>query len=352
MQTRTNNFDSQLGFTVMELLVALLLSLVVFAMVFSLLRNSIITANANVELGDATQSLRNSQEFISRDLITAGDGLRGIGNVRVPVGFVTQRLTARSASTVDPTTTGYVNIGTVLSDFQVPAGTAITNIAPAMNVLTGTHRITFLTVDSTFTQIPIGVGSANFTTGSISVPALTISQFNVGEIYFMTDGLMGVFGTITSIDVAGNRIFWANGDPYGLNIQGAAGPLGTVTTAGTRPTTLLRMQIVQYYVDDQGRLHRRVYGVRGSGHIDSIVAEHLTAMRFRYTLRPAGTNATIYQQPLDQVTVGDHGMVRLIEVLSAVESANPLQDNVKHQVNGSIIIGVRNLQFSEAAMPT
>ena len=54
------------------------------------------------------------------------------------------------------------------------------------------------------------------------------------------------------------------------------GQLGfSVTNLGTYPTTLSRVKIVQYFVDEQNKLVRRVFGVKGSGFIDNIVAEHL-----------------------------------------------------------------------------
>jgi type II secretory pathway pseudopilin PulG len=349
-------YEQQIGFSIAELLIAMVLMLIVFASVFSLLQGSIVTANANTEMGDAKQSLRNAQEYIARDLMTAGDGLRGIGTVYLPTGFVTERLTTRSAATVDPTASGYVDIGAFVSDDNIAGGTPIINSNPAVNFLGASDRISLLSVDPTFVPITIPAGGTNFGVSSIDVPPASIGQFQLGEIYFISSGTNSAFGTITEINGAGAKIFWKNGDAYGINRSGSNGTLAHVAappdpSQPSLPSMLLRMQIIQYFVDQQGKLIRRAYGVKGAGFADSIIAEHVNSLQFRYSLRPNGSSAQIYENPTSNIAIGDQGRVRLVDLWASVDTANPLYDGARHSVDGSVHVGIRNMQFSESAMP-
>src|SRR5215213_8121561 len=122
--------NNQAGFSLLELMIVMVLMLIITATVFSLLRGTIITANANYEMTDAGQGLRNSQEFLSRDILSAGDGLKGIANVWVPTAFVTKYLTTQTATMLDPTNTGFISLGAVVSDDNVAAGTRIPDSSP------------------------------------------------------------------------------------------------------------------------------------------------------------------------------------------------------------------------------
>jgi hypothetical protein len=59
-----------------------------------------------------------------------------------------------------------------------------------------------------------------------------------------------------------------------------------VAGLNTSPVAVMRLQIIQYYVTSSGLLMRRVIGVRGAGFRDSVVAEHVTNLQFRYVTNP------------------------------------------------------------------
>ena len=69
---------SQDGFSLIEVLVATTVMLIVVGAVFSLVRSSMKVATTTYEMTDAQQNLRTAQEFINRDLMNAGDGLKSI----------------------------------------------------------------------------------------------------------------------------------------------------------------------------------------------------------------------------------------------------------------------------------
>lgn len=92
---------------------------------------------------------------------------------------------------------------------------------------------------------------------------------------------------------------------------------------------------------------RRVFGVQNAGFIDSVIAEHLIDFRINYTLKTS-TDGSIFDQPSRVLNLDDAALVRLIESVISVETAYPLQNGQKDQVDGLITGGVRNLQFLEA----
>ena len=333
----------------MELIIVMALTLVIMAAAFTLLRGTVTTANNNFEMTSAQQGLRISQEYLARDILTVGDGIKGIGLIWLPTRFVTDYLSSRTTSNLDPTNSGYVSIGAVISDDNVPAGKNVPGSVPATTVKERTDRITLLTMDRTFSTIDLATADVSSNSGYITVPPSRLVDFRVGEVYFLTNGIAGTFGTVTALDNGTSRIYWANGDAYGLNRTGASGSMNSISGANMS-MTLMRVQIINYFVDASGRFVRRVFGVRQNGFIDNVIAEHLVWLDFRYTLKP-DTSATILDQPEKQIELADASRVRMIEPKITVETAYALQSGQKEQLEGMTQIGVRNIQFLEAPVP-
>src|SRR3954469_16723761 len=128
---------SQAGFSMAEMLVALGCMLVIGAASLALVGSSIKFANTTYNLTDAEQSLRNAHEVINRDLTSAGDGLRGIGTITAPVGFVQSYITRTPVTCNDA---NFPCIGIVTSDDSIPAATAIPQSNPAINFLASSDR--------------------------------------------------------------------------------------------------------------------------------------------------------------------------------------------------------------------
>ena len=349
--SKSSSVKAQKGFSLIELIIVLAIMMVILGATFSLMRGTISTANANYELTGAAQNLRNSHEFLNRDILTVGDGLRGVSNIWMPTSFVTKYLTARTASNLDPSATGYVSIGAIITDNDVPANTKIPGTSPALKVLLKTDRITLLAVDPSFDSIDVPINGSDYNTGRIAVPADRIGDFSVGEIYYIMGGSTGAFGAITKIDTATGAIYWEAGDSLGLNRIGTTGPLGSATNLNRAVASLTRVNIKNYFVDEAGKLIRRSFGVKGGAFIDSVIAEHLVDLQFHFALKPT-IPGVILDQPAEQLALNEATMVRVIEPFVSAETAYALQDGEKHQVTGATQIGVRNIQFLEAPVPT
>jgi len=348
---RKNN--RQAGFSMLELMISLVTMTIITGATFALIGGSLKFASATYHITDAEQGLRTAHEIINRDLTTAGDGLRGIGTIQVPKTFVQSYLT--QTPIVDSSTPNYVNLALVTSDDAVPANTAVPQASPATTVLSSTDRVTLLTTDTSF--IPVTLLGGKITVSSpntnILVTSAEIGRFQAGEIYAIVSGNSAAFGVISSVNTSTNILTMTDGDVYGINQTGAGTPINMVSVGGTQPTTMLKVQIIQYYVNANNLLMRRVFGVKGAAFVDSIIAEHVTNMQFRYATNLTDANGFV-PQPVRQLQSAQQQLaVREVETTIAVETLRAVNavtanNNGKQVISTTTATTVRNLQFRQA----
>lgn len=342
----------QSGFSLLELTVAVAVMLIITASVLTFMKDSLRISLTTHELTDAQESVRTAQEFINRDLTSGGDGLRNMGNICLRSAFVTNYLTRNPNN--NPCGVGLVNFPLIHSDNNLPANITVLGTNPVVKVRTNptsTDRMTLLQSDPNPNFPPIGL-AATAITGlglNIRVPAADINKFNVGEIWFITSSAGATFGTITAKNAATFTLTFATGDTYGLNQANAAGPINLVSGNGTLPTTIMRMRIIHYFVNDRGLLVRRTFGIANGGYTDSVIAEHITNLQFRYILAPTDTG--LAQQPVAQLAIDEQGEVRQVEVSVTSETSHPINNGNRQPITMTTTTSVRNYQFMEALQP-
>jgi type II secretory pathway pseudopilin PulG len=342
--------DSQAGFSIIEVLIATAVMMVVLASVMGLLARSISTTNSTYELTESQESLRTAHEYIHRDLTTVGDGLKCIGGIQIPAAFIATYLSV--APGIDPN-----NFPIVASDDNLPGTTVVALANPADNILAGTDRITLLSIDPTFTSIPLVAGKVSAAGNSIAVSAADAARVNVGEIYCVTSRTGAAFGTITGIALGANpTLTLAPGGADIYNLNQVNGPISSVardpTSGLSVATTLARIRIIQYFINTNRLLIRRVFGVRNAGFIDNVVAEHVTDLKIRYSLNLPDPNG-FARQPVTQLTsTSEQSAVREVEVSITAETAHAVNKGVPWPVTMTTSTSVRNLQFRRALQPT
>jgi prepilin-type N-terminal cleavage/methylation domain-containing protein len=346
---------SESGFSLLEVLVAMFVMLIIAGAIFALMRDSMKTSTAALELSDAQQSVRTAQEYINRDLVNVGDGLNSISNILVPVNFVTNFLTLNPVT--DPATPGFVNLALLTSDNNVLPNTPVLGTLPAVNVRSTpllTDRISILQMErpEIFTPITLAAGAITPATGFAAVSTADIDRFAVGEIYFITSASGGIFVTVTDRQGVGSAtpfLAFGAGDAFGLN---SAGQLNVITSNATLPVSICRMKIIHYYVNDNGLLMRRVFGVRNAGFNESVIAEHAVSLQFRYflNLHDAAGNVA---QPEAQLTTSDQQVeTRQVEITLTMETPHTLQNGQRQQITTTTSTSVRNMQFRRSLQPT
>src|SRR5262249_5883566 len=197
--------------------------------------------NSAYYMTDAEESMRAAHELINRDLTSAGDGLKTIGGMTVPVGFASNYLTRTTLTDVSDTT--HHQLGLLSSDDAIPAATAVPQLAPAANFLPNSDRISMITQDRTWNggnSVTLLAGKITIvgSTTKIDVGAANINLFQANEIYAVVANGNAGFGMITSITAASNEINMANNDAFGLNEPAALTPISKATPLPPPPPTL------------------------------------------------------------------------------------------------------------------
>jgi len=356
--THQQNKKSERGFSLLEVLIVLVMMIVITGAVFGLMRDSMKTSHAALEMTDAQESARTGHEYINRDLVNTGDGLNSINNIRVPLNFVTNYLT--SSPIADPSTPGIVNLGLITADNNVPANTLVLGTAPAVTVRATpflTDRITILQMErpENFTPITLAAGSLTPVDGVATVSPADINRFSVGEIYFITSAVGGAFATITDRQGVGTptpALVFGPGDVFGLNSIGAGGQLDVITAGATLPISICRMKVIHYYINSNGLLMRRVFGVKNAGFSESVIAEHVVSLQFRYFLNLRDVNGNMIQPTAQLVSAQQQVETRQVEVTLIVETPHSLQNGKRQTISMTTSASVRNMQFRQSLQPT
>jgi prepilin-type N-terminal cleavage/methylation domain-containing protein len=368
-----NKLNQQQGYSMIELMVALGIMVVISAASFALFAGSMKFTNATYHMTDAEEALRNAHEVMNRDLTTAGDGLRGIGTITAPLAFVQTFLTRTPVTCNDP---NYPCIGIVTSDDNIPAGTAVPLASTPVNFQPNSDRISMLTVDSNFN----GGNAVSLLAGKITVSGSntllnvgtgSINLFQNNEIYAIVSQNSAAFGVVNGVNPVTGVVTLSNSDGgFGLNQTSATAPISVVssvlTGASTQPASVIRIQIIQFFVDANGLLIRRVYGIKGASFIDSVVAEHITNLQFRYLTNMLDVNGNVQQPKRVLATSTEQAALRQIETSIGVETAkavNAASDvtsssnacgsspNGKQSICSTTGTTIRNLQFRQALTP-
>lgn len=345
--------NSQAGFSLLEMLIAVAVLVVLTGSVAALLRDTMKVTTATYEITDAQENLRIAQEYINRDLMNSGDGLKSISTIRVPTTFVQNYITLNPIPD-SSMPSGTTNLGILTSDNNLPANTSVTGSNPAVTVRAGSDRQTILELDPNFVPIALnGSQTAINSTGStITVSAADIGKFNVGEVYFVTSALGGTFVTITAKSTGTRVLTCANGDSLGLNLTGTGGHLKAISNSGALATSLMRMKIIHYFVTSTKLLMRREIGVAGATFRDSIIAEHVLNVQLNYSLNIVDSNGNIAQPTQTLSNTEQRLAVRQVETTVTVETPKALQNGQQPTISATTATSVRNMQFRQALQPT
>lgn len=345
----TDELRKQDGFSLTELLMAMIVMAIIVSAVLSQVASVFRVSNTTYEMTDAQQGLRTAQEYINRDLVSTGDGLRGINNVRLPLVFVQDYVTTNPVT--NPSDPNYVTLPIITSDNDVAAATAVGGANPPVNLLAGADRLTIMMIDSRFAPVSLPATAINSTGSNITLTPqqLADNDFQTRQVYFINSEYGATFAAITSLnltDPANPKLAFGNADPCGFNVTGTSGSLRFVARGAANqpvPTSLMRMQMIQYFVNENGSLVRRLFGTGGNtAFTDSVIAENVTNFQLRYFLDNAA-------QPVTQLATAQQQVaVRQVEVSIDVRTTHAVVNGAPQTIGTTTSTSVRNLQFRQA----
>lgn len=343
------------GFSLVELMIAMGIMVALSAIAMTFMADSIKISTVTNELTEAQQNLRTAQDFISRDLVAVGDGMEDIKAPRMTKTFLNGYLTKAPAADAN-STLGV--LGVVTSDDQVPVGTTvpIPGTSNTITLMGLSDRLTIMKADPDFNggaTISLPPGSVTNTGQTVTLPTGTnMNQFTIGDIYFFTSGAGSAFGAVTAVNAPSRILSFSTGDRYGINQAATNSPISVVVGGGTKASSMMRMLIISYFIDNTGLLTRRVFGVGGgAGVADIVVAEHIANIQFRYFLDQSDANGNVVAPVTKLATETDQGDVRQVEMTVTAETAHAVVKNNKSQISMTGSMSVRGMQFNQHLQP-
>ncbi len=253
---RSGSRSSEQGFSLLELLVAMVLFMVVTAAIWGVLRAAQMSRSVVNQQTQLAKNVRVALNLMGRDTYNAGYGYPLNSTVVLPDNRISTLLgipvdTDTTRDTIPPIVAGN-NLTT--NTFNTVANTK-------------TDQVTILFKDPTFNLVGTGdsavsqslnINAATTTTGGID-EIVPISGVNTGcrinDLFLVTGNTGSTLGVATALSGT-NKVQFSNGDLLGFNQTGTTGPLRAITI----PASLTRVQMITYFVTPEGVLTRREYG--------------------------------------------------------------------------------------------
>ena len=255
MLTAMRTPNSESGFTLIELMIASLITMVVMGVAFTTFDNALALNESVISLADSSQNLRAGTNLLVRDLMQAGRNIP-IGGIAIPSGpgsaaiarpgppstsYVFNNTTATTLSSITtgaslgPTVDGRTtDIITILMDDPFLASLIVNPSGTAGNVpkMTPTGDAFSVGTSTTWLQGDAANGIAGIKAGDL--------------IYFLAAG-GSTIQTVTSVDTS--NVFFAANDPFNFNQPGASA--GSITQILGAALTVRRVFMYTYFVQEE-----------------------------------------------------------------------------------------------------
>jgi prepilin-type N-terminal cleavage/methylation domain-containing protein len=338
------------GFTLVELMVAMALSLVLLGIAMTLLDELYNVCDLASSEADVNQNLRVAVNIIARDLATTGGGIP-LGGIPLPGGGG-----ATPIKRPGPGVLGTNNFSASPNLNVITPGPGLG--PPAGSTPLPTDEVTMITVNSSsqLNQSPLANITLSTTSASITVDAGTnigpgsASQVLPGQLIMLTNANSSCILTATEVNPATNVITFnyndSNGeDALGLNqfpggpTNPAQGTIGQLQTPGPPatfpPTTAYPITMVSYYLSatTPPSLLRQV----GGGAAQQ-VAREINLLQFSYDLSDGTT--------FDARTVSTPNQIRQVNLTITAVAQTPNRKTGQYYSNAiDTSVTVQNLAF-------
>jgi hypothetical protein len=299
------------GFSLVDMMLSMGLSVLVIGAAMQALAGAFETNHTVMNVTDMNRALRTGLDMMTRDLLSAGDGLPAGRQIPIPSG-------ANSLPMLLPGPPGS-NFATQAGDAMLPAVLPGPGLGPSING-TATDIVTILAVDGSFENVALtalAAGQLTVATPVQSPDGMTVTNTGPsgllpGQLLMLDKGTSQVLVQVT--DIAGQVVRFAANDSMRVNQPNAGNgstnvhlgtaPPDVLPPVGTNPrvipTTASRIKMVTYYLDNitdprRPRLVRRM----NNGHpftfdnnLGATLAFDVHDLQITYDLFDGGTNPT------------------------------------------------------------
>jgi len=361
----------QQGFTIVELLIAIAVTLIVMTAAMMIYQRSVQVAGIVGTRAEMQAELRAAADQISRDLNQAGTGIP-IGGIPIP-----------SAATggSDPligcdSTTCYLSAK--LSSGVLYKVVPEDGIGPTTTEPTDAIVITYVEPVSTDPNDPNASGTApNWTQpaqpasavsadGSVVTMPSTLSPkitdpslgLVIGDLLLLQNSNGQALGVVTNFDGSANTITFDANDPLNVNqLTAPVGNIAALATAKTTPpsypsVTVARIMMVTYFIQQfttpngtDYRLMRQV-----DARTPTPVAEHIEDLQFTYDVFDDSSNSLTVNLPSAATgtpPTPKPNQIRKINMTITARSSRPNAQGNYDRLTITTSIGPRNLSFHE-----
>ncbi len=260
------------GFTLLELVVAMALSLLLFGLFLTLVQQLRNTADLVGSMSDVNENLRAAVNMVSRDLSTAGENIPR-GGIPLPYtpGTPSPTPSIKLPNPWYPAGSQW----TTWTTFPTPAANAALSWpvitagnaqgptqGSGANAIT-TDIVTIISVDQTslFNQTAVtGSPTVSSTSATITVPATAAGYVQAGQLIMLTNSNGSCLLAVSSVNTTTGVITFTHGDTTNdvLGVNQFSGPTtGTITSqlettgppASWPAITAYPISMVTYYLD-------------------------------------------------------------------------------------------------------
>jgi hypothetical protein len=368
METRR----SERGFTLVELMISSLVTLVVMGVAFTTFKDALALNESVVQVAESSQNLRAGTNLLVRDLLQAGRNIP-TGGISIPTGA-----NATPIRRPGPPNTSYFFDN---DDAEATTLTAITTGAELGPPVSGklTDLVTILMDDPYLDELKLYPHNANAKGGTRPVLAIDGSSFDVGskkdwvlgdkpngiapiakgDLIYFANSKGSSLQTVTNVD--GSVVSFEPNDPFNLNQRGAGA--GTITEmlpdacvnvaaclAGTR---VRRVLMYTYFVHEETRGVPRL--MRQLNHsAPQALAGVIEDLEFSYDLVDGATNPVNIRNLPHAAEIGgvpvtySANQIRKVNLHVGVrseEKSAKTHDYLRNHL--STVISLRNLAYVE-----
>jgi prepilin-type N-terminal cleavage/methylation domain-containing protein len=369
MQPKVPSLKTQRGFSLVELLVAMAITVVIMGATMTALSDAVKATDAATLLTGLNGGLRTAMDLMVRDLLQVGQGLPAGRLVLIPSGANVQVIRMPGP----PTT-----------NFQLPLGTTeITAVMPGPDlgpVINGqpTDIITTIAVDSSFDGVRLTALAANgqsmTVVNTVDIDDGGPDDINPGDLIMLTKSSASTLVQVTR--VIGQQVFFDPADS--LNLNQLAPPDNTVLDLRNNtappdvlpappapqviPTSASKVRMITYYIDattdpQHPRLVRRINNgdpLVFNNNLGTAVAFDIESLQVTYDLADGvGNPANVRMVAADLNGAGacdpdpcSPNQIRKVNILLAGRSRIPMRGTQQFFRNTLVTqVSLRSLAF-------
>lgn len=326
------------GFTLVEALIAMGLTLAVISAGLGMFNQSVRLADTTRIVSETNQNLQVATSLMVRDFIQAGRGIPQ-GGVPLPAGGPATAVVRPGPGTLTfPDTWD-----------TVPAVTPGSALGPTLLGLP-TDIITVLYADATINLAEFPLVLVDGTNNQIRVdprtPITGADGLRVGDLLLFSNPLGSAVRMITAIPGGAEQVVTlAPGDPLNLNQNATQGALQNLETGPNQypPTTATRIVMVSYYVDSttDPQLPRLVRQVNAGQQL--AIALGVENLQLSYDLVDGVTNPSNVATPTGGNSPHQIRKINMFLSARSIDRNPRTQDYVRNSI--ATQVGLRSLSF-------